>query len=138
MREEVESLKHKDGWSLVLRQDFTNGTFSKGLVLKWVFKNKTNVHGRVVRNKARLVVQWPEEDQVHSAPPPRPEAVRDLIGIACIHDIMMYQMDVRRIDQDGFLQKFAHMEQPVGFEDHDHPDHVYRLRKTFQVFKNGR
>ena len=52
MEEELEQFTRNDVWKLVARPDGVNifGT-------KWIFKNKTNEHGEVVRNKARLVAQ---------------------------------------------------------------------------------
>lgn len=52
MEEELEQFTRNDVWELVARPDGVNivGT-------KWIFKNKTDEHGEVVRNKARLVAQ---------------------------------------------------------------------------------
>jgi len=50
MHDELHQFTRNDVWSLVprLAKHNINGT-------KWIFKNKTNEHGTVVRNKARLV-----------------------------------------------------------------------------------
>ena len=50
MREELNQIIKNDTWELVPRVENKNviGT-------KWVFKNKMNEQGEVVRNKARLV-----------------------------------------------------------------------------------
>ena len=52
MEEELEQFTRNDVWELVARPNGVNivGT-------KWIFKNKTDEHGEVVRNKARLVAQ---------------------------------------------------------------------------------
>ena len=48
MNEEIEKIKKKKNWTLVLRPKYKNviGT-------KWVFKNKLNENEEVSRNKAR-------------------------------------------------------------------------------------
>ena len=50
MNEELDQILKDDKWELVPRPKVKNiiGT-------KWVFKNKMNEQGKVVRNKARLV-----------------------------------------------------------------------------------
>jgi hypothetical protein len=52
MHEELHQFTRYDVWTLVPRPVEQNiiGT-------KWIFKNKTDEHGTVVRNKARLVAQ---------------------------------------------------------------------------------
>jgi hypothetical protein len=52
MHDELHQFTRNDVWTLVSRPTEQNiiGT-------KWIFKNKTNEHGTVVRNKARLVAQ---------------------------------------------------------------------------------
>ena len=50
MNEELDQIEKNKTWELVLRPKYKNfiGT-------KWVFKNKVNEDGEVIRNKARLV-----------------------------------------------------------------------------------
>jgi hypothetical protein len=52
MHDELHQFTRNDVWTLVPRPGEHNiiGT-------KWIFKNKTDEHGTVVRNKARLVAQ---------------------------------------------------------------------------------
>ncbi|KAA0059174.1 F5J5.1 [Cucumis melo var. makuwa] len=52
MQEELLQFKHNNVWTLVPKPDEANiiGT-------KWIFKNKTDESGSVIRNKARLVAQ---------------------------------------------------------------------------------
>ena len=67
---------------------------------KWVFRNKQDQDGIVVRNKARLVAQG--YTQVKGldfgetyAPVARLEAIRVLLAYACAHNIKLYQTDVK-------------------------------------------
>jgi hypothetical protein len=62
---------------------------------KWVFRNKQDQDGMVVRNKARLVAQG--YTQVEGldfgetyAPVVRLEAIRILLAYACAHNIKLY------------------------------------------------
>ena len=52
MQEELEQFEQNDVWMLVPRPSHTNVTGTK-----WIFKNKINEFGNIVRNKARLVAQ---------------------------------------------------------------------------------
>ena len=52
MHEELHQFVQNYVWELVLR---TNGVNVIGT--KWIFKNKSDEHGTVIRNKSRLVAQ---------------------------------------------------------------------------------
>ena len=52
MKEELDQFTKNDVWDLVLKP---KGTHVIGT--KWVFRNKLNEKGEVIRNKARLVAQ---------------------------------------------------------------------------------
>ncbi|KAG9446266.1 hypothetical protein H6P81_012394 [Aristolochia fimbriata] len=71
MQEELEQFDRNEVWTLVPRSANINviGT-------KWVFKNKTDEEGNVVRNKARLVAQG--YTQVEGVDPHRPNYVYNL------------------------------------------------------------
>jgi hypothetical protein len=74
---------------------------------QWVFKNKKDQDGIVVRNKVRLVAQG--YTQVEGldfgetyALVTRLEAIRILLAYACAHNIKLYQMDVKNIFLNGY------------------------------------
>ena len=50
MLDELHQFQRNDVWTLVARLEGVNiiGT-------KWIFRNKTNEEGNIIRNKARLV-----------------------------------------------------------------------------------
>ena len=113
---------------------------------KWVFQNKQDQDGIVVRNKARLVAQG--YTQVEGldfgetyAPVARLEAIRILLAYACAHNIKLYQMDVKSAFLNGYINELVYVEQPLSFEDEKKLNHVYRLRKALyglkQALKHG-
>lgn len=53
MEEELNKIKKNKTWELVPRSK------NKNMInTKWIFQNKLNEDGQVVRNKARLVCKW--------------------------------------------------------------------------------
>ncbi|GKE80243.1 putative ribonuclease H-like domain-containing protein, partial [Tanacetum coccineum] len=76
MQEELLQFKLQEVWTLV---DLPNG--KKAIGTKWVFRNKKDERGIMIRNKPRLVAQgytqeeWIDYDEVF-APVARTEAIR--------------------------------------------------------------
>jgi hypothetical protein len=115
MHEELNNFTCNEVWELVERPKNHNviGT-------KWVFRNKHNEDGLVVRNKARLVAQG--YTQVEGldfgetfAPVARLEAIRILLAYACAHNIKLYQMDVKSAFLNDKISELVYVEQPPGF-----------------------
>ena len=109
---------------------------------KWVFRNKQDQDGIVIRNKARLVAQG--YTQVEGldfgqtyAPVVRLEAIRILLAYACAHNIKLYQMDVKSAFFNGYINEKVYVEQPLGFKDDKNPDHVYKLKKALYGLKQA-
>jgi hypothetical protein len=97
---------------------------------KWVFRNKQDQDGIVVRNKVRLVAQG--YTQVEGldfggtyALVARLEAIRILLAYACAHNIKLYQMDVKSAFLNGCINEEVYVEQPPGFKDENKTNHVY-------------
>ena len=63
------------------------------------------------------------------------EAVRLLFAFACISDFKLFQMDVKSVFLNGFINEEVYVSQPPGFEDHQHPNHVYKLKKALYGLK---
>ena len=77
---------------------------------KWVFRNKQDQDGIVIRNKARLVAQgYTQVEGVDFgetyAPVARLEAIRILLAYACVHNIKLYQMDVKSVFLNGYINE---------------------------------
>ncbi|GJT02382.1 putative ribonuclease H-like domain-containing protein [Tanacetum coccineum] len=95
MQEELLQFKLQEVWTLV---DLPNG--KRAIGTKWVFRNKKDERGIVIKNKARLVAQgYTQEEGIDYdevfAPVARIEAIRLFLAYASFKDFMVYQMDVK-------------------------------------------
>jgi hypothetical protein len=110
---------------------------------KWVFRNKQDQDGIVVRNKARLVAQGytqmegPDFGEIYASIA-RLEAIKILLAYACAHNIKLYQMDVKNAFLNGYINEEVYVEQPSGFEDDKKPNHVIKLKKILCRCKKRR
>jgi hypothetical protein len=109
---------------------------------KWIFKNKLNEQGQVVRNKARLVckgyaqIEGLDFDETF-APVARLEAIRIFLAYACHKRFKVYQMDVKSAYLNGDLNEEVYMEQPEGFKLSDNPNLVCKLKKALYGLKQA-
>jgi len=76
----------------------------------WVFRNKLDEEGKVVKNKARLVAQGYNQqegiDYDETFPPvARLEAIKILLAYAAHKSIKLFQMDVKSAFLNGFLNE---------------------------------
>nr|GEU95753.1 uncharacterized mitochondrial protein AtMg00810-like [Tanacetum cinerariifolium] len=105
MQEEILQFKLQKVWVLV---DLPKG--KRAIGSKWVFRNKKDEKGTVIRNKARLVAQEHtqeegiEYDEVF-APVVRIEAIRLFLAYASFMGYMVYQMDVKSAFLYGTMKK---------------------------------
>ncbi|GJR67578.1 retrovirus-related pol polyprotein from transposon TNT 1-94 [Tanacetum coccineum] len=88
MHEELLQFKLQEVWTLV---DLPNG--KRPIGTKWVFRNKKDERGIMIKNKARL-------------------------------------MDVKSAFLYGKIEEGVYVYQPLGYEDPDFPDRVYKVEKT--------
>jgi hypothetical protein len=97
MNDELDQIEKNSTWELVHRPEGKNVIGSK-----WIFKNKLNEQGQVVRNKARLVckgyaqIEGLDFDETF-APIARLEAIRMFLAYACHKRFKVYQMDVKSL-----------------------------------------
>ncbi|GJX97253.1 putative ribonuclease H-like domain-containing protein [Tanacetum coccineum] len=102
---------------------------------KWVYKNKKDERGIVIRNKVRLVAQgYTQEEGIDydevGAPVARIEAIRLFLAYASFKDFVVYQMDVKSAFLYGKIEEEVYVCQPPGFEDPEFPDRVYKVEKA--------
>ena len=139
MQEELNNFERNQVWSLVPRPRPEDHNV---IGTKWVFRNKQDEDGQVIRNKARLVAQG--FTQVEGldfgetyAPVARLEAIRILLAYANHHNILLYQMDVKSAFLNGEIEELVFVEQPPGFENPQFPNHVYKLHKALYGLKQA-
>ncbi|GJS07004.1 putative ribonuclease H-like domain-containing protein [Tanacetum coccineum] len=121
MQEELLQFKLQQVWVLV---DLPHGM--KVIGTKWVYRNKRDERGVVVRNKARLVAQgYTQEEGIDYdevfAPVARIEAIRLFLAFASFMGFIVYQMDVKSAFLYGTIDEEVYVSQPPGFVDPDHP-----------------
>jgi len=109
---------------------------------KWVFRNKLDEDGKVTRNKARLVAKgYSQEEGIDYdetyAPVARLESIRMLCAFASHKRMKLFQMDVKSAFLNGYIKEEVYVEQPPGFEDPHHLDHVYKLKKALYGLKQA-
>jgi len=130
MQYELNQLTRNYVWSFVPKNDEMNviGT-------KWVFRNKMDEDGNIVRNKARLVAKgYNQEEGIDFdetyALVARVEVVRLLLAYACMFNFKLSQIGVKSAFLNGFLNEEVYVSQPPSFEDHLYPNHVFKLKKA--------
>ncbi|GJR86212.1 putative ribonuclease H-like domain-containing protein [Tanacetum coccineum] len=107
MQEELLQFKIQKVWILV---DLPKG--KKTIGLKWVYRNKKDERGVVVRNKARI------------------EAIRIFLAFASYMGFIVYQMDMKSAFFYGTIDGEVYVSQPPGFVDPKFPKKVYKVVKA--------
>ncbi|GJV36863.1 putative ribonuclease H-like domain-containing protein, partial [Tanacetum coccineum] len=130
MQEELLQFKLQEVWVLC---DLPEG--KRVIGTKWVFRNKRDERGTIIKNKARLVAQgYRQEEGVDYdevfAPVARIEAIRLFLAFASFMGFIVYQMDVKSAFLYGNITEEVYVKQPPGFEDPAHPNKVYRVVKA--------
>ncbi|GKA89454.1 putative ribonuclease H-like domain-containing protein [Tanacetum coccineum] len=93
----------KKVWTLV---DLPNS--KRAIGTKWVYRNKKDERGIVIKNKARLVAQGYTQEE----------------------GIDYDEIDVKRAFLHGKIEEEIYVCQPSGFKDPDFPDRVYKVEKA--------
>nr|GEX18873.1 putative ribonuclease H-like domain-containing protein [Tanacetum cinerariifolium] len=114
---------------MVKEQDLPKG--KRDIGSKWVFRNKKDKRGIVIRNKTRLVAQGHTQDEGIDyeevfAPVARIEPIRLFLAYVSF----MGFMDVNSAFLYETIEEEVYVCQPLGFEDPDYPDKVYKVVKA--------
>nr|GEZ87935.1 putative ribonuclease H-like domain-containing protein [Tanacetum cinerariifolium] len=129
MQEKVLQFKMQKVWVFV---DLPHG--KRAIGTKWVFRIKKDERGIIIRNKARLIAQGHTQEEGIDyeevfALVATIEAIRLFLAYASFMGFMVYQMDVKSAFLYGTIKEEVYVCQPLGFEDPDHPDKVYKVVK---------
>ncbi|GJT60890.1 ribonuclease H-like domain-containing protein [Tanacetum coccineum] len=107
MQEELLQFKLQQVWTLM---DLPHG--KRAIGTKWVYKNKKDERGIIIKNKARI------------------EAISLFLAYASFKDFVVYQIDVKSAFLYGKIKEEFFVCQPPGFEDPEFPDKVYKVEKA--------
>ncbi|GJS73380.1 retrovirus-related pol polyprotein from transposon TNT 1-94 [Tanacetum coccineum] len=123
LKKASESLKHP-GW------------------VDWLFRNKKDEIKAVIRNKDRLVAQgyWQEagiDYDAKFAQVARLEAIRIFLAFATYMNFTVYQMDVKSAFLNGNSKEEVYVQQPLGLESSEFPNHVCKLGKALYGVKQA-
>ncbi|KAJ9553072.1 hypothetical protein OSB04_017117 [Centaurea solstitialis] len=137
MQDELLQFERNNVWTLTL---LPNGKATIGT--KWVFRNKKDENGVVIRNKARLVAQgYCQKEGIDYektfSPVARLEAISIFLAYAAHKGFKVYQMDVKSTFLNGKLKEEVYVKQPPGFESEKYPNHVYFLDKALYGLKQA-
>ncbi|GKB05375.1 putative ribonuclease H-like domain-containing protein [Tanacetum coccineum] len=94
-------------WILV---DLPKG--KRAIGTKWVFRNKKDERGIVIRNKARI------------------KAIRLFLAYVSCMGFLVYQMDVKSAFLYVTIEEEVYVTQPPRLKDPDHPNKVYKVVKA--------
>ncbi|GJU80011.1 putative ribonuclease H-like domain-containing protein [Tanacetum coccineum] len=129
-KEELLQFKIQKVWILV---DLPFG--KRAIRTKWVYKNKKDERGVVVRNKSRLVAQgyrqeeWIDYDDVFALVA-QIEAIRIFLAFASYMGFIFYQMDVKSAFLYSTINEEMYVSQSPGFVDPKFPKKVYKVIKA--------
>nr|GEW71466.1 retrovirus-related Pol polyprotein from transposon TNT 1-94 [Tanacetum cinerariifolium] len=117
IQDELIQFKLQQVWTLV---DLPIG--KRAIGTKWIYRNKKNKRGIMVRNKTRLVEHGytQKEEIVYDeifALVARIEAIRLFLAYASFKDLVLYQMDVNSAFLYGKIGEKVYVCQPLGFKD---------------------
>ncbi|KAJ9557555.1 hypothetical protein OSB04_012169 [Centaurea solstitialis] len=137
MQEELAEFIRINVWLLVARPQKRTIIGSK-----WIFRNKLDEAGTIIRNKARLVAQgYRQEEGIDYdetfAPVARLEAIRLFLAFAAHMNFKVFQMDIKNAFLNGKLNEEVYVAQPPGFVDPKFPDHVFKLNKSLYGLKQA-
>ncbi|GJW76503.1 putative ribonuclease H-like domain-containing protein [Tanacetum coccineum] len=113
------------------RPEINTGSREVSTALPKKQENERDIH----QKQLRLVAQGHysndgiDYDEVF-APVARIEAIRMFLAYASYMGFMVYQMDVKSAFLYGQIKEEVYVCQPLGFEDPDHPDKVYKVVKA--------
>ncbi|GJY50535.1 putative ribonuclease H-like domain-containing protein, partial [Tanacetum coccineum] len=131
MQDELLQFRLQKVWRLV---DLPKGKHAIGT--KWVYRNKKDERGIVVRNKARLVAQgYTQEegidyDEVFTTVA-RIEEIRLFLAYASYMGFIVCQIDVKSTFLYGIIEEEVYVCQPHGFKDLQFPTKT--INRKFRI-----
>ena len=140
IQEELTSLKNCAVWKVVLLS--TLSPSAKAIPTKWVFKIKTDGHGKIERYKARLVVcgyrqKFGRDYDQTFAPVAHAASIRMILALAVSMRLKLWQFDIKTAFLYGHLPRAqrVYLQPPQGMS--VPPGHVLALLKSMYGLKQA-
>nr|GEU76353.1 hypothetical protein [Tanacetum cinerariifolium] len=115
MNAKMQSMYDNKVWRLVVLPPN-----AKVVKSKWIYKKKMDMDGKKTFSHVADI-----------------RAIRILIAIAAYYDYEIWQIDVKTVFLNGFLEEEIYMEQPKGFIDPIHPRKVCNLQRSIYRLKQA-
>ncbi|KAK1617226.1 hypothetical protein QYE76_022743 [Lolium multiflorum] len=137
MRDEFDALQRNKTWQLFPRPRHANV-----ITGKWVFKHRFHPDGSFDRHKAHWVVRGFHPcfgvDFTDTFPPVvKPWTIRTVLQLTVSRRWHVHQMDVSNTFLHGHVEEQVFCQQPTGFVDSAHPDHVCLLSCSLYGLKQA-
>lgn len=137
MKEEFDGCVAANTWEVIPRASLPSGT--NVIPVKWVFKKKPNVLGKLEKFKARITPKgfkqkYGEDYFEVFANTGKYKTLRIALSIAASRDLELKQLDVPQAFIQADLEEDVYMEMPQGFEQ---PDMVCYLKKSLYGLKQS-
>ena len=115
----------------------------KPIGVKWVYRTKLNSDGSVNKHKARLVVKgyaqmFGVDFWETFAPIACLDTIKLLLSLIAQIKWKIYQLDVKSIFLNGYLEVEIFVKQPKGFDIKGKEEKVYLLKKAFYGLRQAR
>ncbi|GJV29486.1 retrovirus-related pol polyprotein from transposon TNT 1-94 [Tanacetum coccineum] len=133
MQDELNQISRNKVWTLVPTP------CGKTIIgSKWVFRNKRDETGIVIKNKARLVAQGYNQQEgidydENFASVARLESIRIFLTFATYMNFIVYQMDIKSAFLNGKLKEEFYVKQPLGFESNEFPNHIKQSERSISI-----
>ncbi|XP_052625851.1 uncharacterized protein LOC128132890 [Lactuca sativa] len=130
MHEQLNQFEKLRVWTLV---ELPKG--KKSLETHWVYRNKQDDSGVILRNKERLMVcgfrqiEGLDYTKIYALVA-RLEAIRIFLAYASYMNFTVYKIDVKTAFLYGNVKEEIYVDQPLGFVNSKFPNHVYKLEKA--------
>lgn len=134
---EIGNMEETETFELVPPEEGHNS-----LSCGWIYKEKLNADGTVLKLRAQLVARGNEHEEGVGfletfSPVVRTATIRMVLHVAVTKKWSIKQLDVQNAFLHDDLKESVFMTQPPGFIDASRPDHVWKLKKAIYGLKQA-
>ena len=137
MKEEISAILKNKTWIVVKPQGDI-----KPIGVKWVFRVKKDIKGKILRYKVRLAMKgYAQKEGIDYGevftPVTRMESIRIIIVIAAQERWELHHLDVKTTFLNREIMEDIYITQPEGFKVKGKEDHILKLQKALYGLKQA-